>query len=225
MNDTMKTLYLKELLLFKNLQEKDVMRIASMIKIKQLAPAEIVNYGNGPTSRIYIVIAGKVKVAEMDIENEMVKDVLFEGELFGDLQLEGTPKDFEYGQALTENTIVCYLSTADFSLILQSYPEIALVYAKKISLKLKRMEARHFDLMIYSVKLRLLRFIKNWAKMDGSLRGGKIMLNNYLTHSDIAGLISTSRQTVSVLFKEMKDSGLLYYNRKHIQLNDLEKWN
>jgi len=225
MNDSMKALYLKELLLFKNLQEKEIVRIASMVKIKQLASGEIVNYGNGASSRIYVVLAGKVKLAEMDIENEIVKDVLSEGELFGDLQLEGCPKDFEYGQALTENTIVCYLSVADFSMILQSYPEIAVVYAKKMSMKLKRMETRHFDLMIYSVKLRLLRFIKDWAKMDGNFREGKIMLNNYLTHSDIAGLISTSRQTVTVLFKELKDSGLLSYNRKHIELNNLEKWN
>jgi CRP/FNR family transcriptional regulator len=69
-----------------------------------------------------------------------------------------------------------------------------------------------------------MRFIKNWAKVEGNTLGDKIILNNYLTHSDIAGIISTSRQTVTILLTEMKNSGLLNYNRKLIQLNDWKKW-
>jgi CRP/FNR family transcriptional regulator len=79
--------------------------------------------------------------------------------------------------------------------------------------------------MLRDVRSRLVRFIKNWATIEGSKLGDKIILQNYLTHSDIAGIISTSRQTVSILFKEMKDSGVLHYNRKLIQLNDPANWN
>ena len=68
---------------------------------------------------------------------------------------------------------------------------------------------------------RLIRFIKNWAHTDGSRVGDKIVLNNYLTHSDIASVISTSRQSVNVLLNELRDSGMLFYNRKHIELNAL----
>jgi CRP/FNR family cyclic AMP-dependent transcriptional regulator len=61
--------------------------------------------------------------------------------------------------------------------------------------------------------------------MDGNRIGDKIVLNNYLTHSDIAGFISTSRQSVNVLLNELRDSGMLFYNRKKIELNDSFKWN
>jgi CRP-like cAMP-binding protein len=61
--------------------------------------------------------------------------------------------------------------------------------------------------------------------MDGSLIGNKIVLPNYLTHSDIAGFIATSRQSVNVLLNELRDSGLLCYNRKKIELNDPRLWN
>lgn len=225
MIDEMKSVYLRGLTIFTNVQEKQLNEIASLTKIKQLSVGEVLNYGSGEFSKIYFVIRGKVKVTELDIKNEIVKDVLAEGEIFGDLQLEGNPKNFEYGQALTGNTIVCYLNTADFMMVLESYPQVAVFFAKKISLKLKRLDDRYSDLMLHDVRSRLMRFIRDWATLEGNPLDDKIILNNYLTHNDIAGIISTSRQTVSILFKEMKDSGLLHYNRKLIQLNDLTKWN
>lgn len=224
MMDHIKPVYVKSLALFKSIGEKQLEHIVSLVKVKQFNAGDIISYGSGSFSKIYFIISGKVKITEHGIEDELVKDVLTDGEMFGDLELEGNPKTFECGQALTENTIVCYLSTADFIAVLQSYPQIAIIYAKSISMKLKRLEDRHSDIMQHDVRSRLVRFIKNWALADGNAVGDKIILNNYLTHSDIAGMISSSRQTVSVLFKEFKESGLLYYNRKLIQLNDFEQW-
>ncbi|MES1159556.1 MAG: Crp/Fnr family transcriptional regulator, partial [Bacteroidota bacterium] len=104
-------------------------------------------------------------------------------------------------------------------------PRMALDYAHTVNKKLKRLEDRHSDLVFRDAKSRLIRFIRTWARSDGNRIGDKIILNNYLTHSDIAGVIATSRQSVNVLFNELRDSGMLYYNRKRIELNDMGVWN
>lgn len=226
MSEELKLNYLKALKLFSNLQDTQLQRIAHLIKIRQLSAREIIQYGSGEFSKIYFIVSGKIKLTEISgADGELVKDILTEGEIFGDLQLEGDPKNYEFAEAITSNTIICQVNSSDFIMLLQAHAEIAIFYAKKVSLKLKRLEDRHSDLMQYDVKSRLMRFIKNWAIVEGSKIGDKIILENYLTHSDIAGMISTSRQTVSILFKKMKDSGLLHYNRKLIQLNDPANWN
>jgi len=102
---------------------------------------------------------------------------------------------------------------------------MALGYAQTVNKKLKRLEDRHSDLVFRDARFRLIRFIKSWAISDGKRIGNKIVLPNYLTHSDIAGVIATSRQSVNVLFNELRDSGLLFYNRKRIELNDTGGWN
>ena len=102
---------------------------------------------------------------------------------------------------------------------------MAINYANTVNCKLKRLEGRHSDLVFHDAKSRLIRFIKNGVRTDGSRIGDKIILNNYLTHSDIAAVIATSRQSVNVLFNELGDSGILYYNRKKIELNDPLIWN
>jgi CRP/FNR family cyclic AMP-dependent transcriptional regulator len=131
----------------------------------------------------------------------------------------------EYAEVLTANTILCSFKVSDFRKVIQMNPYMALGYANKVSRKLRKLENRHADLVFRDAKARLIHFIKNWARMDGSLINNKIVLPNYLTHSDIAGFISTSRQSVNVLLNELRDSGLLFYNRKKIELNDPRMWN
>lgn len=226
MFDEMRSYYLKCLPVFRNLSEAQIEEVGAFVKFKQVYRGETVNYGSGEFSKIFFVLKGKIKLTELDeFSNELVKDILTDGEIFGDLALEGDPKNDEFAEALTANTIVCYFNVPDFKKIVESHPLVGLSYARKVSLKLKRLEDRHADLVFRDAKARLIRFIKNWARMDGSKVGDKIVLNNYLTHSDIAGFISTSRQSVNVLLNELRDSGILHYNRKQIELNDPMVWN
>ena len=226
MSEEIKYYYLKNHPLFADLPEHQMKNICAATKVKTVFRGEYISYGEGTFSKIYFLVKGKIKLTESDeTDNELVKDILTEGEIFGDLSLDGYAGTDEQAEALTANTIICYFSVHDFRAILQDNPVLALSYAKKVSGKLKRLEGRHADLVFRDAKSRLIRFIKNWARTDGNRIGDKIVLNNYLTHSDIAGFISTSRQSVNVLLNELRDSGMLYYNRKRIELNDPMVWN
>jgi len=221
-----KYIYLKSNPLFRELDETRLMELSTVIKVHNLYRSESISYGDGDYSKIYFVVKGKVKIAESnDIGDELIKDILTEGDFFGDLSLDGNLSFDEYAEALTTNTIVCSFKVSDFRRVLQTNPHMALSYANKVSRKLRKLENRHADLVFRDAKARLIHFIKNWARMDGNLVGNKIVLPNYLTHSDIAGFISTSRQSVNVLLNELRDSGLLFYNRKKIELNDPMMWN
>ena len=219
-------LYLKSNSFFKELDETKLMELSAVVKAHNVYRGESIIYGEGEYSKIYFVVKGKVIIAETnDMGDELIKDILTEGDFFGDLSLHGNIPSDEYAEALTSNTIVCSFKVSDFRRVLQTNPDIALSYATKVSSKLRKLENRHADLVFRDAKARLIHFIKNWARMDGSLIGNKIVLPNYLTHSDIAGFISTSRQSVNVLLNELRDSGLLFYNRKKIELNDPGMWN
>lgn len=225
MNQEIKFIYLKDQSLFSQIGGNELQEIASVTRVKTLDRTEFVHYGEGNFSKIFFIVKGKIKITEANEQDEtLVKDILTESDFFGDLGLEGHVSD-ELAEALTPNTIVCYFNINDFRKILQGNPSLAMSYASKVSRKLKKLESRHADLVFCDAKARLMRFIKNWARTDGSKLGDKIILNNYLTHSDIAGFISTSRQSVNVLLNELRDSGLIIYNRKTIELNNTTVWN
>jgi len=226
MSQEIKYVYLKSHPLFANLGEQKIQEACQLARVKTIYRGEVIGYGDRDYSKIYLLIKGKIKITENnDMDNELIKDLLTAPDVFGDLGLEGNFPADEYAEALTANTIVCVFNVNDFKKILQDNIMVALNYANIVNNKLRKLEGRHSDLVFRDAKSRLIRFIKNWARTDGSRIGDKIILNNYLTHSDIAGVIATSRQSVNVLFNELRDSGLLFYNVKQIELNDPINWN
>ncbi|MES1215043.1 MAG: Crp/Fnr family transcriptional regulator [Bacteroidota bacterium] len=226
MSDEIKYAYLKSHPLFANAGEQKIMEACSMVKVKTVFRGETLNYGEGDYCKIYLLIKGKIKITECDtMDNELIKDILTAPDLFGDLGLAGSPSLDEFAEALTANTVVCVFNSMQFKKMLSENPMIALNYANFVNNKLKKLENRHSDLVFRDAKSRLISFMKNWAQSDGSRMGDKIILNNYLTHSDIAGVIATSRQSVNVLLNELRDAGVLFYNRKRIELNNTMIWN
>lgn len=226
MSEEMKFFYLRNYPLLSSLSEQKLKEVSAMARIRTVYRGELISYGETGYTRIHFLVKGKVKITDgVSSGNEMVKDILTEPDIFGDLGLEGRLMNNECAEALTANTIICTFSTNDFRRLLEENPSMILSYARKVNNKLRRLEDRHADLVYLDTKDRLIRFIKNWARSDGNLIGDKIILNNYLTHSDIAGFIATSRQSVNMLLNELRSSGLLCYNRKHIELNNPVSWN
>ena len=226
MCDEIKYMYLKNHTLFNNLSDDRIKSLCQSIRIKTAYRGETITYGHAAYSKIYFLVKGKVKIIDTDVSgNDLIKDILMDGDVFGDLTLEGNISVDECAEALMVNTTVFFFNIADFKRVLEDNPILTLNYARRVSSKLKKLEGRHADLVFRDARSRLLRFIKNWAQVDGNRMGDKIILNNYLTHSDIASVISTSRQSVNVLFNELRDSGMLFYNRQRIELHDPVSWN
>lgn len=226
MYEEIKYVYPKSHPLFAGMSDQKIMDACQAVKVKTVYRGETFSYGEGDYSKIYLLTKGKIKIGEMnESENELIKDILTVFDVFGDLSLESRPATDEYAEELTANTVVCCFNVKDFKKLLQDNPMMALRYANTVNEKLKRLENRHSDLAFRDAKSRLIRFIKNWARTEGNLIGDKSVLNNYLTLSEIAGVIATSRQSVIVLLNELRDSGLIFYNRKQIELCNPLVWN
>lgn len=226
MNTEMKYIYLSNHSLASGLSEEQIHLLCDAAKVRKANKGEIIQYDDGSNSRMYLLIKGKAKITEIDESgNELIKEILNEGDLFGKLSLEYGITSDEYAEVLTENTILCSFDLDQFAALMQKISPITLNYAKLMNEKLRRLESRHSNLVFKDVKTRLIYFFKDWARTDGNQIGNKVVLKNYLTHSDIAAFISTSRQSVTGLLNEFKETGLLSYNRKQIELNSQGAWN
>jgi CRP/FNR family transcriptional regulator len=88
---------------------------------------------------------------------------------------------------------------------------------------MKRIKNSYANLISKDAKTRLYQFLKDWAEKEGIQNGNTVVLDNYLTQSDIAQIICTSRQTATQLLNEMETNNLLAYNRKEIIIPDITK--
>ena len=88
---------------------------------------------------------------------------------------------------------------------------------------MKRIKNNYANLISKDAKTRLLTFLKDWAERDGKQEGSRVVIENYLTQTDIAQIICTSRQTATSLLNELEENGVMHYGRKEIIIDDIAK--
>lgn len=221
-----KYMYLKQHLLTTGMNEAQILTLCEKTKMRNVKKGESIYMEDGFASRIYLLLKGKIKVSEVDDRgDELIKEIISKDEVFGDMTLDGNISEDEFAEAITDNCVVCSFQSNEFKQLMQTNPLLAMNYAAQVGSKFRRLESRHSNLVFKDAKSRLISFFKDWAHREGDRNGDKIVLNNYLTHNDIAGIISTSRQSVTTLLNELRDTGLLFYNRKRIEINETSMMN
>lgn len=176
-------------------------------------------------NKLYFVKDGYIKIGYIDEEgNEIIKEIIREGEIFGQFALEKNNLNGEFARAYKGNVSLCAFSIEDFEKLLKQKPDLAIKYSKQVGEKLRRAEFRLLNMLSKDVRSRLLAFFYHHAMMDGYKNEAvSHTMDNFLTHEDIAKLIGSTRQTVTTFINELEKEGLLKLTRKKIILPDAKK--
>ncbi len=207
--------------LFATLSNSQITDLCIVTRYKTAERGEIIYFADEPVQRIYLLKKGMIKIVEVNGKGEeVIKDIIQRGDLFGEITLNADGENHEYAQAMSKEVAICSFKLEDFESLLQTDPSLALKFYKLVGFKLKKLQNRYTNLMFKDVRSRLIDFLKEWAEREG--RGeDKITLENYLTHQDIANLVCSTRQTVTQLFNELEQNGKIVYGRKEIVIPSL----
>lgn len=176
-------------------------------------------------NKIYFVKEGTIKIGFIDQEgNEKVKEIIQQGELFGQFSLERNNLHGEFARAYRNDVSICAFTIDDFERLLKNRPDLALRYSKQVGAKLRNIENRLINLLNKDVKTRLIHFLWQLVEQNlGENTAEGFCMPNYLTHEDIASLIGSSRQTVTTVINELAIDGILSYNRQEICFMNVKK--
>ncbi len=222
MQKEIKYWYLRNYNLFSNLSKEQIHDLSSISKFVRMKKSQTIYFSNDEVKRIFFLINGKIKISEMDENgNEMIKDIILTGDLFGEISINALGLTHEYAEILSSEVILCTFTMEQFEKLMEKHPALALNFTKMMGDKLRQLEHRYANLVFKDVKARLKDFIRTWAAKEGKEEPEGVTIRNYLTHNEIASLISSSRQTVTTIINELKDAGALTYSRSKIVIPDL----
>jgi len=176
-------------------------------------------------NKLYFIKEGNIRIGCIDDEgNEIVKEIINKGEVFGQFTLEKNNLDGEFAQAYKSDVSLCAFNIDDFEKLLRKKPDIALKYTRQVGHKLRHIQKRLLNLLNKDVKTRLINFfIMQVPAASGGAAADKAILSNFMTHEDIAHLIGSSRQTVTTLINELEQEGLLQFSRQQIIIPSVTK--
>ena len=212
-----KPFYLKTFSITNNLTEEQITELSNCFTHKEARKGQIV-YSKGYDKKVFLLISGQVKISEFSTNgDEMIKELLSPGDLFGDVMLSQEGHNFEYAEVISERAIYFTTSLDQLTSMMRTHYAFTMNYMAKVSEKFKSLENRYMNMMSKDVKSRLIFCFKEWARKEGKSLGDRVVIKNSLTHHDLANLISTSRQTVTVILNELKEAGAIRYNRREIE--------
>jgi CRP/FNR family transcriptional regulator, cyclic AMP receptor protein len=176
-------------------------------------------------NKLYFLKEGYIRIGYIDDEgNEVIKEIIQKGEIFGQITLDRENLNGEFARAYKADVSICAFNVHDFQRLLQTRPELALKYNRLVGAKYRQIENRLVNLLNKDVKTRLTSFLWQLVQLHAPESGQSLCIPNYLTHEDIAHLIGSSRQTVTTMINELVSEGTLVYNRQEICFPDVNKF-
>jgi CRP/FNR family transcriptional regulator, cyclic AMP receptor protein len=203
---------LKDIPLFSSLNSETLRRLEG-VAVRRSYPKNTVLISEGDQGdQLYAVLSGKAKAVVMDPEGrEIVVNLLGPGDCFGEIaMIDGETRSATI--VTTEPTQVLTVGRADFTPILTSNPDLMHHLLKVLARKVRAATSMVESLAFEDVYARLIRLLTNLARPKGNL----LVVEERLTHQEIANMIGSSREVVSRMLKALSSGGYIAINQKRI---------
>ncbi|MFV0249245.1 MAG: Crp/Fnr family transcriptional regulator [Tenacibaculum sp.] len=190
--------------------------------------SDYIYFEEDPANKIYLIEFGKVKIGYFTEDGEeQIKAILAKGEIFGEKAILGIENHNEFAQSIENSTSVCVVSKDIVHSLMKDNSAINFKIHKIIGQRVKRLENRLKLLLCKDAKMRLIEFFNELCSDYGNLCNTTqdYIIQHPYTQKDIATLIGISRPTLNTLMNQMKQEGLIDFNRKNLRLFKKNKLN
>lgn len=182
-------------------------------------PKRALVFDQGDAGRlVYLVKRGQVRISRLTADGkEVTVAVLGPGDLFGEETLfEEQPRTTV--ATCMEESLLCSASADDLFALLSRNPALALNVAKILSDRLGDASATMEDLAYARVPDRIVHLFERLAVDHGVPTPEGTRVDVRLTHADIASLIGSTRETVSLEMSNLQKAGRLRSDGRFIVL-------
>jgi CRP/FNR family cyclic AMP-dependent transcriptional regulator len=161
---------------------------------------------------LYIILDGKVKVYVSDEHGkEVLLNILGKGTYFGELSLiDDEPRSASV--VTVEYSQIAVVSKTDFQHCLAAHSEIALELIAALVKRVRALTDSVKNLALLDVYGRVARTLISLAHKQND----KLIIEQRLTHQDIASMVGASREMVSRIMKDLTTGGYIEMKDRQI---------
>ena len=210
--------------IFSELTDGDVTSLSRLASRRRFPKDTVVFFENEEGDSFFMILEGRIKVTILgDDGREVILSMLGPGDFFGEMALLDNEPRSATAIAVEESELLS-LHRSDFQSVLNDNRSITTALIKVLTARLRRANHQISTLALLDVYGRVARVIVDMAREEGRrLRDGRIAFRR-ATHQEIANRISTTRETVTRMLKDLERQGLIHIEGKEIVVEpDFEK--
>ena len=207
---------LHKVYMFSELAPADTEKLTAHCQTRTYPANAILITEGDQTDSLYVIVEGEVKVFANDNNGkEVILNILGPGEYFGEIALvDDQPRS---ASVMTiAPTKVMIISKGNFKRCLEENPDMSFNLIRALTKQVRALTDSVKNLALMDVYGRVAHTLLDLAdEIDG-----KQVIEQKLTHQDIANMVGASREMVSRILKDLSTGGYITVDKKHITINE-----
>jgi CRP/FNR family transcriptional regulator len=202
--------YIGTITYFEGIAEDEIAYVAEHSLLRTYSAGETIFWEGEAANGLWVVEEGHVKIFKLNPDGgEHILHLRGPGKTFNDVAALDGGNNPANAAALSAEAQVWLIPTEVIRYVLSRNARVALNVIHILAVRVRTLVAQIEDLALYSVMVRLARFLLKQAT-DPSLRGPGV------TRTAIAAHINTTPQTLSNVLRSLEDAGAIRFDRQHV---------
>ncbi len=223
MHDKKRTLwYLKKVPLLAGLTADQMARLADDLELREVKRREVIYLPGDPGESLFLVHGGRIKISKVTRDGKaLTLSYCGPTDLFGETCLvDGSPRE-EMAEAM-ESSILSIIGRKYFEALLAANANLGLQMTKLLAKRRLYLENKVETLVFRDVTSKLAELLLDLADEYGveDSRGTLIALK--ITHQELANLIGSTRETVSLTLSQFKRKDLVTTEGRKVIITNSE---
>ncbi|GAA4419954.1 Crp/Fnr family transcriptional regulator [Bremerella cremea] len=210
--------YLKACRLFETCTTDQIQRLETASRSKTIAKGSPVYLPADQADSVLVLASGRVKICHLTGDGKQSILAFIEpGEIFGELAILDVGSRDEYAEAVEESRVIAIPGDA-MRRLMEEHADLCLGVTKVIGFRRRRIERRVKNLLYLSNRERLSHLLLELAEQYGRETQKGVELSIRLSHQDLASIVGSTRETVTVVLGAMQTEGLIELGRRKVIL-------
>ncbi len=206
--------YLSAMDVFRDLPKSEIRRLAETTTMVTVPKRRVIYRPGEDNAALFLLKRGRVQIVRESADGKrLVLATLGAETFFGEMALIGQRFPQNSTAEALEEAVVCVLSRHDLERLILEHPKVGLRFLEQISARLLETELIVEDFAFKSVPARLagvlLRLVE--AAEDRDVQA---------SHQELADMIATHRETVTLTLNRFQDQGLVELGRRSVRVLD-----
>ncbi len=214
--------YLKNCGLFERLTDDQTRRLELRSHVRQFKAGNLIYLPSDSGESVLLLASGRVKIYHLTGDGKQALLALIEpGEVFGELALFDVRAREEFAEAMQASSVI-RIPAEEIQQLMEQHPEVALGVTRLMGFRRRRIERRLKSLLFRSNRERLIHLLLELAETYGRRTPAGVELGIKLSHQELASIIGSTRETVTVVLGELQQEGSLLIKRRQITLTRMD---
>lgn len=215
--------YLKKCPLFERLSEHHIRDLETVSQTRNFPKGSMIYMPADAGESVFLLTSGRIKLYHITPEGKQTLLALIEpGEIFGELAVFDHGNREEFAEAMLTSTLI-KIPKELIQNLMESHADVAVGVTKLMGFRRRRVERRLKSLLFRSNRERLVHLLIELADQYGTRTSAGVRLGIKLSHQEIASIIGSTRETVTVVLGELQTEGHLTIQRRQIIITQIER--